>query len=93
MFTGTITSLSFSGALIIKVDVVPPEGTLLVLTFQTEKGQVRLKGKLMSTVVHSGWAIRKELGVGLFGIEFQEPIQKIKEKLTPVLQPLSDKDD
>ena len=91
--SGTVVKLSLQSALITLVDVVPPEEAPLILILQTDQGEVRFEGKMGPKVVHAGWEPRDQVGIGLLGIEFQEPHQAVKAKLSRVIPALSGNDD
>ena len=86
---GLIANISFGGALISGVTAVPPEGTLVALTFEAEKGQVQLEGKLTSRVIHTISELIEYGGVGSFGVQFEGPIEEIRSRLIPVFQVLT----
>ena len=87
--TGHVVNLSLRSALITLVDVVPPEGSPLILILQTDQGEVRFEGKMGPRIVHAGWEARDQIGIGLLGIEFQEPQQAVQEKLGRLIPALS----
>jgi hypothetical protein len=91
--TGTVVNISLESALITIVDVVPPEGALLILILQTDQGEVRFEGKLGHKVVHAGWQPKDQLGIGLLGVEFQDPRPEVKKKLSRLIPALSGNDD
>ncbi len=78
---GQIANLSYGGALITQVDVIPPEGARVLLTFQARVGGVRLKSKLVARVVYVNLEAMEELIIGSFGVEFEEPPGQVKAKL------------
>ena len=81
---GQIANLSYGGALITKVDAVPPEGARVLLTFQTRVGGVRLKNKLVARVVYVILEVMEELiigSIGSFRVEFEEPTEQVMSQL------------
>ncbi len=78
---GRLANLSLGGALITRMNPVPPEGTPVFLTFQPDGGEFRLKGKLVSRVVHVSLEAMEDLNFGSFGVEFEEPPEEVKVQL------------
>ena len=91
--TGTAVNVSLESALITIVDVVPPEGALLILILQTDQGEVRFEGKMGPKVIHAGWEPKDQVGIGFLGVEFQEPRQDVNKKLSRLVPALSGNDD
>ena len=83
---GEIANLSLGGALIIRLNAVPPEHALVVLTFQVEKRQILLRGELTSRVIHTIKESVEEGEVGSIGIQFQDSIEQVRSQLVPVLR-------
>ena len=82
---GQIVNLSFGGALIAQASAVPPEGALIVVTFQAEKGKVVMEGKINARAVHTISGEVEEGKVGSFGVKFVEPTEAVRSKLIAVL--------
>jgi hypothetical protein len=91
--TGTVVNISLESALITIENVVPPEGTVLILILQVDPEEVRFKGKMGPKVVHAGWEPKNQVGIGLLGVQFQEPRQDIMKKLSLLIPSLSENDD
>jgi len=81
---GKTRNVSLGGALITQANGAPPEGALVTVTFQAEGRQIRLKGRIMSKVIHTLWEVIEEGGIGSFGVKFEESTEKVREKLRPV---------
>jgi len=81
---GKTRNVSLGGALITQADGAPPEGALVTVTFQAEGRQIRLKGRIMSKVIHTRWEVIEEGGIGSFGVKFEESTAQVREKLRPV---------
>ncbi len=81
---GKTCNVSLDGALITQANGAPPEGTLVTVTFQDAGGQIRLKGRIMSKVIHTRWEVIEEGGIGSFGVKFEESTEKVREMLMPV---------
>ncbi len=88
LIRGQIANLSYGGALITKVDAVPPVGALVVVRFQVEEEKMELEGRLTSRVVHTAQEIIEGGQVGSFGVEFQETEEEVRSKLSPVFRAL-----
>jgi len=78
---GRLANLSLGGALVSRMNPVPPEGTPVSLTFQPNGEEFRLKGKLVSRVVHVSLEAMEDLHFGSFGVEFEEPPEQVKVTL------------
>ncbi len=85
---GQIANLSLGGALIIRLSAIPPEDASVILTFQAEKGEVELKGKLTSRVIHTVTESIEQGEIGSIGVEFQDPIEAVRSQLNPVFRAL-----
>lgn len=81
---GKTCNVSLGGALITQANGTLPEGALVTVIFQAEGGQIRLKGRIMSKVIHTRWEVIEEGGIGSFGVKFEESTEKVREKLMPV---------
>ena len=66
----------------------PPEDASVILTFQAEKGDIELKGKLTSRVIHSVTESIEQGEIGSIGVEFQEPLEEVRSQLNPVFRAL-----
>ncbi len=86
---GQIANLSLGGAMIIRVNAVPPKGALVMIAFQVKTQEVMLKGKLTSRVIHTISEAIEDLNIGSFGVEFQDPPEKVKARLEPVFRAVS----
>jgi len=82
---GEIANLSLGGALIIRLNAVPPEHALVVLSFQVEKRQVLLRGELTSRVIHTIKESVEQGEVGSIGLQFQDSIEQVRSQLVPLL--------
>jgi len=81
---GKTRNVSLGGALITQANGAPPEGALVTVTFQAEGEQIRLKGRIMSKVIHTLWEVIEGGGIGSFGVKFEESTETVREKLMPV---------
>jgi len=81
---GQIANLSLGGAFIIRLSAIPPEDASVILTFQAEKGEVELKGKLTSRVIHTVTESIEQGEIGSIGVAFQEPIEVVKSGFDPL---------
>jgi len=90
---GQIANLSLGGALIVRLSAIPPEGASIILTFQAEKGEIELKGKLTSRVVHTVSESIDRGEIGSIGVEFQEPPEAVRSQLNPVFLALGATED
>ena len=81
---GETRNVSLGGALITKATGAPPEGALVTVEFRAEGRQIRLKGRIMSKVIHTRWEVIEAGGIGSFGVKFEESREKVREKLMPV---------
>ena len=79
--TGKIANVSLGGALIIQANALPPEGASVTITFEAEREQIRLKGRIKSKVIHTIWEIIEKGGIGSLGVKFEESTEKVREKL------------
>ena len=93
IIAGLIVNLSFGGALITQLSGVPPKHALVVLTFQAEKGQVQLSGKLTSRVIHTMKESLEQGQAGSIGVQFQDPTEEVRFQLVPVLRALGSAED
>ena len=57
-------------------------------TFQAEKGEIELKGKLTSRVIHTVTESIEQGEIGSIGLEFQEPLEEVRSQLNPVFRAL-----
>jgi len=80
--------LSLGGALIIRLTAIPPEDASVILAFQAEKGEIELKGKLTSRVIHTVLESIEQGEIGSIGVEFQEPLEEVRSRLNPVFRAL-----
>ncbi len=85
---GQIANLSLGGALIIRLSAIPAEDASVILTFQAEKGEIELKGKLTSRVIHSVTESIEQGEIGSIGVEFQESLEEVRSQLDPVFRTL-----
>ena len=85
---GQIANLSLGGALIIRLSAIPPEDASVILTFQAENGEIELKGKLTSRVIHTVTESIEQGEIGSIGVEFQEPLEEVRSQLNPVFRAL-----
>ncbi len=83
---GQIANLSFSGALVTHLKILPPENIEVEIAFQT-KDRVTLDARVTSRVVHTQM-IAESREVGSFGVTFGEPLDELRPKLTPILRDL-----
>ncbi len=83
---GQIANLSFSGALVTHVRILPPEDIEVEIAFQA-KETVTLDASVTSRVVHTQ-VIAESGEVGSFGVTFGEPPVELQPKLTPILRDL-----
>ncbi|MDA2931022.1 PilZ domain-containing protein, partial [Acidobacteria bacterium AH-259-O06] len=81
---GTIDNLSYTGAVITEMKVAPPEGALVTVKFQVEKEELKVEGVLTSKVIYTVREISEEVAAHSFGVEFQEPLEKVSSQLTPL---------
>ena len=81
---GTIDNLSYAGAVITEMKVALPEGALVTVKFQLEKEELKVEGVLTSKVIYTVREISEEVAVHSFGVEFQEPLEKVSSQLTPL---------
>ena len=81
---GKTRNVSLGGALITQANGAPPEGALVTVIFEAEEGPIRLKGKIMSKVIHTLWEVIEEGGIGSFGVKFEESTETVREKLMPL---------
>ena len=85
---GQIANLSLGGAFIIRLSAIPPEDASVILTFQAEKGEVELKSKLTSRVIHTVTESIEQGEIGSIGVECQDPIEAVRSQLNPVFRAL-----
>ena len=90
---GQITDLSLDGAFITRLSTIPPRRALVVLTFQAEKGQVRLRAELTSRVIHTIKEFIEQGEAGEIGVQFQDPTEEVKSQLIPVFRALRSEED
>jgi len=83
---GQIANLSLGGAFIIRLSAIPPEDASVILTFQAEKGEVELKGKLTSRVIHTVSESIEQGEIGSIGVEFQDSLEEVRSQLNPVFK-------
>jgi len=81
---GKTRNVSLGGALITQANGAPPEGALVTVIFEAEEGPIRLKGRIMSKVIHTLWEVIEEGGIGSFGVKFEESTETVREKLMPL---------
>ena len=81
---GKTRNVSLGGALITQANGAPLEGALVTVLFQAEGEQIQLKGRIMSTVMHTRWEVIAEGGIGSFAVKFEESPETVREKLMPV---------
>ncbi len=85
---GQIANLSLGGAFIIRLSAIPPDDASVILTFQAEKGEIELKGKLTSRVIHTVSESIEQGEIGSIGVEFQPPLEEVRSQLNPVFRAL-----
>ena len=83
VITGTITDISFDGALI-RTECVPGEGKEVAVRFAFRGQGVHLQGRVTSEVIHSGEKGQEEV----FGVKFETSLETVWVQLTPVIQTL-----
>jgi len=81
---GETRNVSLGGALITQANGAPPEGAFVTVEFRAEGKQIRLKGRIMSTVFHTRREVIEAGGIGSFGVKFEESTEKVREKLMRV---------
>jgi c-di-GMP-binding flagellar brake protein YcgR len=88
LIRGTITNISYGGALIAQVSSVPPEGAKVFLELGTAGNQILLNGQITAIVIHHIEDVVEQGEAGAFGIEFRDTPEEIQEKLSRVLSEL-----
>ncbi len=83
-----MANISFRGALIAGPSAIPPVGSFVTLVFY-HRAEIVLTASVGSQVVHSSPEASDTGGLGGFGLEFQEPLEKIRPKLLPLIEKLS----
>ncbi|MDA2926382.1 PilZ domain-containing protein [Acidobacteria bacterium AH-259-G07] len=86
--TGKITNICLGGALITQVNAVPPEGALIIVAFEAKQEDVVLHARITSEVIHTIWEVIEDGHAGSFGVKFEEPVEKVRQKLIPVFRTL-----
>ncbi len=81
--TGTVTDLSFDGALI-RAQRFPPQGINVAVRFSFREQGVHLQGTVTTEVIHTG----VDGDDFLFGVKFRTDLEKFWIQLTPVIQAL-----
>ena len=81
---GQIANLSFSGALIKRVNAVPSKDTPVILGFQVKKEQVEVECKLSARIVHRSRQLQESGDIIWLGVQFEESIEEVRAKLNPV---------
>ena len=82
---GTITNISYGGALVAQAHSVPPLGAKVFLELASAGDQVLLDGQITARVVHQIWEAVDQGETGAFGIEFSDTPEEIQEKLSRIL--------
>ena len=83
VITGTISNLSFDGALI-RVERAPSEGVEVAVRFAFRDQGVHLQGRVSSEVIH----IKEKGQEQIFGVLFETSLETFWIQLTPVIQAL-----
>ncbi len=87
VITGKLENISFGGALIASPNAIPPIYGSVILAFNY-KAQVVLTAQVESQVIHRSAEALEIGGIGNFGVKFQEPLERIRRKLSPLLKKL-----
>ena len=67
---------------------IPPVNDAVTIAFHY-KSEVLLTARVDSQVIHTSAEAEDTGGIGGFGVEFQEPLEKIRPKLLPLIEKLS----
>ena len=76
-----ITNLSPNGAFVNQANLIPAEGTQVVVGFQVGQEEMRFTAKVNSKVVHSRWEITEDDQTVSFGLEFSGTQKEIESNL------------
>ncbi len=76
-----ITNLSPNGAFVNHANLIPAEGTQVVVGFQVGQEEMRFTAKVNSKVVHSRWEITEDDQTVSFGLEFSGTQKEIESNL------------
>ncbi len=76
-----ITNLSPNGAFVNQTNLIPAEGTQVVVGFQVGQEEMRFTAKVNSKVVHSRWEITEDDQTVSFGLEFSGTQKEIESNL------------
>ena len=77
---GTIDNLSYGGARIVGLSMVPPQGILILIRFQL--GKEGSETTLTSKVVYATRSVFERQAFHLLGVEFKRPARKTTTYLT-----------
>ena len=83
VITGTISDISFDGALI-RAECAPVEGIAVAVRFAFRDQGVHLQGRVTSEVIHTEEKDQEQI----FGVKFETSAERFWVQLTPVIQTL-----
>ncbi len=85
--SGQVKNLSLGGALISRLDGVPPPvGASVYIAFSTGEGKLNVLSSVYSTVVRTVLEIVEDQDVGSIGIQFEDLSEEITTRLKAMIK-------
>jgi c-di-GMP-binding flagellar brake protein YcgR len=81
-----LANLSYGGARVTEVVAIPPKDSLVSIAFDFDEEHFEIQALLTSRVVYRDTQSMDEGAAGYFGVEFVDPPEEIRSKLSPIFE-------
>ena len=87
--SGQIADLSLGGVLITEVDSIPPRDAKVAIEFRYDQEGILLEARVECRIARTIPKFAEAGEPGAFGLEFENPLEKIRTQLVPLIRVLS----